>query len=1462
MTRTLTKVRIFVASPGDVADERARLARVVESMNKSGGLAEWLGLTLELLRWDTHVPPDVGRPQGLIFDRLDPRGWDIFVGILWTRFGTETGAARGPDGEHYLSGTEEEFEEALRRRRLGGTGWPKIMFYRCERLPPSLREIDPDQLGRVNNFFKQFEPDGRHPGLVRPYREPADFERIVREDLEARLHEYAHDFLGGRRGVGDGDGADALPAAAHATADGLEVTAPEGVFRYFLDRNFTWLHTWLTLRIGRPKRPPEWHVLHNYLSTLRSDIAADITEKTYVEPHAKAPPDDVDRVEPQRTGFLTPIQQVIKEIVGVSQGGDAQSAQLSAISKKSKFVGDLVERLMEADEPLLLLGDPGTGKSITLQQAAMLIAGRESRRIFPNVCLFVRLGEFRPDGEATADSVWAYVKRSTPPEVRPYLDSLDAQGRLIIFFDGMDEMSRERYNDYTKALSVFAESRKERGTRTLFSCRITDFTPRFQHRRLVLLPFGRGQIYRYLTRQLRFPITVGGRSWKAWPLAKRLAAGGLPMQADNPFVLWLLCTYLRYRKDWPESRVQLLAYYNRHNYERKAQDAARRGHPLPDMEQALGTWGRVAYEITNRNKGAAIPLRDVEALVGPVGMPDVQAGMQCGVLQKSLDTEETLVRFEHHRFQEYFTADYLNRHPAERAALNWLDKLDAPRWQETLFNLVLMGGGGEALAALREAIARGHAHLAAGRAEGSPAVRDARAETLLADRVELASRVLQQARQRGGEALSGLSETFRDAVYWLADNGNPITQVKMLLASKVVPDVDVFRVARESLASGVAWVRQQALIVTSVAARDVGEGALQEDLLHSFASGRFAARAAGYLRIAYALRQKRLWAVLALGIALTLAQLFAGYWAAVTASAAMPRAADTLASARETFADWAHDRQEAEAREQGDTKKLEEVKKLRESVAGEQVRFTEVTSGARGLLGTRWFFALLTGVYFLTFFYATRRLQGQQLLTALGAATALPLVAYIWWALWLSHWGVLFQLLLVSVFIGVPLLILTGWTVTLISQASSLLLFAAAASQRKGLPRRVGTLLQAMWVNCGFRTWVKTTGGYVAVTLGFSSMFFVMFTIDYNQEAVKAFIRAHGLFPFLPPAGNAAASVVTFVEGILIPAALVSWLRGRLRGVSVDLFWFLLPGMVFLLIAALAFLFWGLSLIAWAEIWQFLLRVAGLFPSLPPVANAILSAVVYAVMFGAARALWTGTRRGWKPALKPFAKLGAICLGVSVGLYLFGRAALVDWKAILKAVASTLGLFRSLPNPLNAAFSIAVYAEAVGLAVAAFAALRREPGGARRGRELLVTWTYVCLGFVAVVVLLWGSYLYSNYLALALAYVVGIMVAVSLCIIAGRLAREMAPYIVVWRGPIAGHRYTTESWKAELRALDPDYQAALLRRTKPDAFGLPVGEFLALLESVEGVIKEDPAQSAYWAKRQQIEQIIRQERVG
>jgi hypothetical protein len=178
----VTKLRIFVASPGDVADERAQLARVVEQVNQIlGALVPESGLVLELIRWETHVHPGLGADaQAVVNEQLQIGTYDVFVGIFWTRFGTPTPRAE--------SGTEEEFRVAYEAWKRRGRAI-QIMVYFCRSsaaIPDDEKAVE--QLRKVVRFREQLFREG----LARDYDEHADFADHVRRDLVLVLGQLLH----------------------------------------------------------------------------------------------------------------------------------------------------------------------------------------------------------------------------------------------------------------------------------------------------------------------------------------------------------------------------------------------------------------------------------------------------------------------------------------------------------------------------------------------------------------------------------------------------------------------------------------------------------------------------------------------------------------------------------------------------------------------------------------------------------------------------------------------------------------------------------------------------------------------------------------------------------------------------------------------------------------------------------------------------------------------------------------------------------------------------------------------------------------------------------------------------------------------------------------------------------------------------------------------------------------------
>jgi hypothetical protein len=167
MNGTNNRLRVFIASPGDVSEEREIVSLVVAELRRV--FENLLPFQLDAIRWETHAWPDVGDDAQDVINR-EIGEFDIFVGIMWRRFGTPTKRAR--------SGTDEEFQRAYKYFKKYKR--PRIMFYfrSAPFYTTDLKEWS--QFRKVVQFRKELEKMGV---LFWMYDRPIDFERSVREHL-------------------------------------------------------------------------------------------------------------------------------------------------------------------------------------------------------------------------------------------------------------------------------------------------------------------------------------------------------------------------------------------------------------------------------------------------------------------------------------------------------------------------------------------------------------------------------------------------------------------------------------------------------------------------------------------------------------------------------------------------------------------------------------------------------------------------------------------------------------------------------------------------------------------------------------------------------------------------------------------------------------------------------------------------------------------------------------------------------------------------------------------------------------------------------------------------------------------------------------------------------------------------------------------------------------------------------
>jgi hypothetical protein len=175
MVDNRTFFKIFLASPGDLEEERKVAQRVAQDLSDAMGASEQI--CVEILNWE-RVPPGGDRPQDRINRLVDQ--CDLFLGLLGNRWGQETGIPE------YTSGFQEEWERAKARRSKSGQ--PEIWLM--------LRKIDDGhlsdpgpQLRKVMQFRKRLVK--KKECFFREFVNPEDLERQLRNYLTKYLLSFS-----------------------------------------------------------------------------------------------------------------------------------------------------------------------------------------------------------------------------------------------------------------------------------------------------------------------------------------------------------------------------------------------------------------------------------------------------------------------------------------------------------------------------------------------------------------------------------------------------------------------------------------------------------------------------------------------------------------------------------------------------------------------------------------------------------------------------------------------------------------------------------------------------------------------------------------------------------------------------------------------------------------------------------------------------------------------------------------------------------------------------------------------------------------------------------------------------------------------------------------------------------------------------------------------------------------------
>lgn len=179
MPETVTKYKLFLASPSDLNEDRTSIEEVVKELNMSFGVQN--GVVLELIKWETHSAPGVSLidAQEVINSDINYE-FDLFIGLMWMKFGTPTSRAN--------SGTEEEFNCAF-SKFIDSPNSLQILFYFKNTPPSNLKDIIPYELEKVNNFKLKLGEEGV---LYWHYSNIEELQRFLRIHIPKRILNLMH----------------------------------------------------------------------------------------------------------------------------------------------------------------------------------------------------------------------------------------------------------------------------------------------------------------------------------------------------------------------------------------------------------------------------------------------------------------------------------------------------------------------------------------------------------------------------------------------------------------------------------------------------------------------------------------------------------------------------------------------------------------------------------------------------------------------------------------------------------------------------------------------------------------------------------------------------------------------------------------------------------------------------------------------------------------------------------------------------------------------------------------------------------------------------------------------------------------------------------------------------------------------------------------------------------------------
>jgi formylglycine-generating enzyme required for sulfatase activity/class 3 adenylate cyclase len=352
-----------------------------------------------------------------------------------------------------------------------------------------------------------------------------------------------------------------------------------------------------------------------------------------------------------------------------------------------------LDSLWEAVEKypcIILLGDPGCGKTTALENLAYQFADQRDKLPVPlHLSEFgsgMSLEDFIIQGWGGLTEAGHWGARELAANLKAYLED----GKLFLLFDALNEMPIKGYRERSLALRQFIERWSVQGNRFLVTCRILDYSEELSGlQRVEVQPLNDKKIQQFLQNEMP-------EEWQAlWQILTRSdnCPHRLLEMARNPYLLTLMVDVFEEDRQLSQNRAALMQRFAQILMQwAKVKCPADQWIDIDVQFEALAV---MAFEMQTRSGfGTKVKTERVKAVMPhevqsdpnwpsqPVP-PDQILSLAANAKIVEMPVDRSTVRFYHQLLQEYFAAhQMLRKDPAHLTDLwrwPWLEA-EMPLW--------------------------------------------------------------------------------------------------------------------------------------------------------------------------------------------------------------------------------------------------------------------------------------------------------------------------------------------------------------------------------------------------------------------------------------------------------------------------------------------------------------------------------------------------------------------------------------------------------------------------------------------------------------------------------------------------------------------------------------------------------------------------------------------------------------